>query len=160
RHTRLQFMHALTKLPFLWWQRYDVVIDLQNHRWSRMLRRLLAPRAWSAFERFAPLPHGERARQTIEAIGAWRNGLDTALHVPGAGERATKLLRANGWKPDHELVVLNPAGYGSSRSWPIENYCEFARQWLRARNPRTQFVLLLLPALRDRADFISGQIAD
>jgi ADP-heptose:LPS heptosyltransferase len=54
--------------------------------------------------------------------------------------------------------VLNPAGYGSARSWPLENYCEFARQWRATRNPRTQFVLLLLPALRERARFIAASL--
>ena len=73
-------------------------------------------------------------------------------------ERATSLLRAHGWKEGHDLVVLNPAGYGSSRSWPLENYCEFADLWRRRRNPRTQFVLLLLPALRHKAQAIASSL--
>jgi ADP-heptose:LPS heptosyltransferase len=160
RSARWQFLRALSLLPFLGWQRYDVVIDLQNHRWSRIVRRLLAPAAWSAFDRFSPLPHGERARQTIEAAGPWQVSLDTRLHIPGGADRAAKLLRAHGWKEDHDLVVLNPAGYGSSRSWPLESYCEFARTWRRVRNPRTQFVLLLVPALRDRANFIAAALGE
>ena len=160
RSGRMQFLHALLGLPRLWWQRYDVVIDLQNHRWSRIIRRLLRAPAWSAFDRFSPLPHGERARLTIDAIGPWRVNLDTGLDIPGGAERATKLLRAHGWKDDHELVVLNPAGYGASRGWPLENYCEFARLWRRERNPRTQFVLLLLPALRHKAQAIAAALGD
>ena len=160
RGARMQFLHALLALPRLWWQRYDVVIDLQNHRWSRIIRRLVAPAAWSAFDRFSPRPHGERARQTIDAIGPWRVALDTDLRVPGGEQRAAKLLRAHGWKDDHELVVLNPAGYGSSRSWPLESYCEFAQAWRRLRNPRTQFVLLLLPALRHKAEVIAAALGE
>jgi ADP-heptose:LPS heptosyltransferase len=160
RNSRRQFLLAQLKLPQLWWQRYDVVIDLQNHRWSRIIRRLLGPRAWSAFDRFSPLPHGERARQTIEAAGTWRVNLDTGLRIPGGEERAVKLLRAHGWKADHDLVVLNPAGYGASRGWPLENYCEFAKNWRRSRKPRTQFVLLLMPALRDRAEVIAGALGE
>jgi heptosyltransferase II len=160
RNGRLQFLWALLELPRLWWRRYDVVIDLQNHRWSRIVRRLLAPAAWSAFDRFSPLPHGERARRTIDATWPWRVTLDTDLRIPGGDQSAVKLLRANGWKDDHDLVVLNPAGYGGSRSWPIENYCAFAKAWLRVRNPRTQFVLLLMPALREKARVIAAALGD
>ena len=158
RNARLQFLLMLLKLPQMWWQGYDAVIDLQNHRWSRLFRRLLLAPAWSAFDRFSPLSHGERARLTINAIGPWRVDLDTHLDIPGATARATQLLRAHGWKEDHELVVLNPAGYGASRSWPLENYCEFAEAWRRKHNPRTQFVLLLLPALRHKAQVIAAAL--
>ena len=157
RNSKHQFLLALLMLPRLWWRRYDVVIDLQNHRWSRIIRQLLFPRAWSAFDKFSPQSHGERTRRTIEAIGSWRVGLDTRIGIPGSRERAAKLLRAHGWKEGHDLVVLNPAGYGSSRSWPIENYCEFADLW-RRRHPRTQFVLLLLPALRHKAQAIAASL--
>jgi ADP-heptose:LPS heptosyltransferase len=155
RNARVQFLLMLLELPRLWWQRYDAVIDLQNHRWSRLLRRLIHAPSWSAFDKFSPRPHGERARLTIDAIGPWRVNLDTSLRIPGSAARAAQLLRTHGWKDDHDLVVLNPAGYGESRGWPLESYCEFARHWRRVRNPRTQFVLLLLPALRHKAEVIS-----
>ena len=158
RSYRRQMLLALLMLPWLWWQRYDAVIDLQNHRWSKLLRRLLRPRAWVEFDKFSPVPHGERARQTIEALWPWKNALDTGLDVPHGQERAQRLLAAHGHLPGHELVVLNPAGFGSSRSWPLENYCEFARQWRESRNPRTQFVLLLLPGQHERAQFIAQRL--
>ena len=158
--SRLQFLRALLALPRLWGHRYDAVIDLQNHRWSRIIRQLLFVRAWSAFDKYSPQPHGERARRTIDAVGPWHVELDTELDIPGGAERAARLLRAHGWKEDHDLVALNPAGYGESRSWPLESYCEFAHEWRRTRNPRTQFVLLLLPALRHKARAIAAALGE
>jgi len=124
RSHRRQMLLVLLMLPWFWWQRYDAVIDLQNNRVSRLLRRLLRPRAWVEFDRFSPVSHGERARQTIEALWTWNNALDTGVEIPRGRDRAQRLLQENGWQRGHELVVLNPAGYGGSRSWGLENYCD------------------------------------
>jgi heptosyltransferase-2 len=154
RSHRRQMLLVLLMLPWFWWQRYDAVIDLQNNRVTRLLRRLVRPRAWVEFDRYSPLSHGERARQTIEALWSWKNALDTGLELRHVRARARHLLQEHGWQRGHSLVVLNPAGYGGSRSWPLDSYCEFARHWRETRDPRAQFVLLLLPALRERARFI------
>jgi len=80
------------------------------------------------------------------------------VEIPRGRDRAQRLLQEYGWQRGHGLVVWNAAGYGGSRSWGLDNYCEFARQWRATRNPRTQFVLLLLPALRERAQFIATSL--
>jgi len=40
RTGKVQFLFSMLMLPFLLFQRYDVVIDLQNHRLSRIIRKL------------------------------------------------------------------------------------------------------------------------
>jgi ADP-heptose:LPS heptosyltransferase len=140
-------------------QRYDLVLDLQNHRFSRWIRKLIAPRAWAEFDRYSPRSAGERNRRTIAAAIDCSPTLDTGLVLRGGGPNVDALLCKHGWKPDHDFVVLNPAGYSPSRAWPIESYCEFARSWI-ARYPRTQMVLLLLPALRSKAERIAAVLGD
>jgi ADP-heptose:LPS heptosyltransferase len=59
--------------------------------------------------------------------------------------------------PDHELIVLNPAGYSPSRSWPTNHYIEFAKTWLKQKE-LTQFVLLLLPSMQAKANTIADAL--
>jgi heptosyltransferase-2 len=159
RNPRLQLLSAVSWLPWLLAQRYDVVLDLQNHRMSRWIRKLVAPRAWAEFDCHSPRSAGERNRRTIAAAIDWRPALDTGLALRAGGSDVDALLRQHGWKPGHELVVLNPAGYSPARAWPIDRYCEFPRSWI-ARHPRTQIVLLLLPALRPKAERIAAALGD
>jgi ADP-heptose:LPS heptosyltransferase len=58
------------------------------------------------------------------------------------------------------MVVLNPAGSFPSRNWPLDYYIDFAKRWLKQINPDTQFVLLLLPSLKERAAYISNALGD
>jgi len=158
RNTWRQLIAVLPKLPRLFMRRYDVVLDLQNSRLSRLVRRLLMPRAWSAFDRFSPHAAGERTQRTIAAPCDWKVSLDTGLRL--RRDDAHALLAARGWRPGAELVVLNPAGNLPSRSWPVENYCEFARHWLARRNCHAKFVLLLVPAMRAKAERIALELGD
>lgn len=155
RRVRLQVMFALLKLPFLFSQGYDAVLDLQNNKVSRLVRKLLQVNAWSEFDKYASLPAGERVRLALDALAPWKSGLDTSfrLNIDVEG-----LLCANNWKMDHELVVLNPAGNFPSRNWALENYVQFARAWMERIHPKTQFVLLLLPSNKDKADFIASRL--
>ncbi|HEY6126134.1 MAG TPA: glycosyltransferase family 9 protein [Steroidobacteraceae bacterium] len=153
-----QLLSVMGRMPSLLAQRYDLVLDLQNSHISRLVRRLIAPRAWAEFDRFSPRSAGERNRRTIAAAIDCRPALDTGLTLRRDPDVDT-LLREHGWKPGHELVVLNPAGYSPARAWPIENYCEFARLWI-ARHPRTQIVLLLLPSQRDKSRAIAAALGD
>ena len=50
RDVKAQLTFTLLKIPFLWKQRYDVVIDLQNNKISNILRKLLKPKAWSEYD--------------------------------------------------------------------------------------------------------------
>ena len=157
RSARLQFLFVLLKLPSLIWQSYDAVLDLQNNRISILLRKLLWVKAWSEFDKYSPLPAGERMKLAIEALGGWKISLDTNFKLDINIEG---LLSVNNWKKDHDIVLLNPAGCFSSRSWPLSYYVEFAKLWIKHINVSTQFLLLLLPAHKEKADFISRSLKD
>ncbi|HEV2483835.1 MAG TPA: glycosyltransferase family 9 protein, partial [Puia sp.] len=140
RRQKLIFVLALLKLPRLLLRRYDVVIDLQNNRYSEIIRRVLRPKAWSVFDKRSPIAAGERTRLTIEAVGLGKCVLDTAFRLKG-GDKGLRLLREAGWNGSDELVVLNPAGLNATRNWPIQNYVDFAWRWLE-RRPATRFLVL------------------
>jgi ADP-heptose:LPS heptosyltransferase len=157
RNLKLQLLFIFFKLPWLWLQGYDTVIDLQNHKLSRFVRKILFKEAWSEFDRSSPISAGDRTRRTIEALWSWKIFIDPAFTIktsPGTDQ----LLASGGFIKGHELVVLNPAGYCASRNWPLENYVTFANQWLKAVNPMTQFVLLLLPNHREKANVIKAAL--
>jgi len=69
RSERRQLLFTPLLAPRLLARRYDVVLDLQNNRVSRTIRRLAHPRAWALFDRESPLAAGERTRRAIEAAG-------------------------------------------------------------------------------------------
>jgi ADP-heptose:LPS heptosyltransferase len=135
-----QLLFAVILVPILRLRRYDVVIDLQNNLISRMIRKSIAPKSWSVFDKRSPRAAGERTRLTIEAsgLGATRPDTDFVLRQPRKGR---EILLENGWDGHSGLVVLNPAAAFVTRNWPLQRYVEFSRQW-RRRFPDTQFILL------------------
>lgn len=150
RSTKRQALAAALLLPRLTARRYQVVLDLQRNLISRIVRRALAPIAWSEFDRFSPLPAGERTRLTIEAAGLVPIDElpELRLRNPDAG---FEKLRAAGWKEDHALVLLNPAGALPGRNWPVERYCRLAQE-LKTRLPYpVQFLTLGLPKIASKA---------
>jgi heptosyltransferase-2 len=153
RNLKLQLLIVLLKLPWLWWKGYEAVIDLQNHKLSRLIRKVLFVRAWSEFDKTSPVSAGDRTKNTIEALWPWKILPDHDFTAKKLSNR-DELLVNGGWIKGHDLIILNPAGYCASRNWPVENYITFANLWLKTVNPMTQFVLLLLPSHHERADFI------
>lgn len=157
RNSTLQFFFALLKLPYLWCQRYDIVLDLQKNNISIPIRKLLLPKAWAEFDKFSNHSAGERTKKTIEALGLWKVCLETKFKINiGVDE----LLLKNGWTKNVSLVLLNPASAFPSRNWPVDNYIAFAKLWLERINPKTQFVLLLLPSKKLVADQIVTALGD
>lgn len=151
---RRQLVATLTAIPRLAMRRYDVVIDLQNNRVSRTIRRALAPRGWSAFDRWSARSAGERTKRTIEALGFQLPEIEPAL--PLADERlGLDVLARAGWDPSRDLVVLSPAGAFVTRNWPVERYAEFAAIWA-ARHPQTQFAVVGLASLRATANALES----
>jgi lipopolysaccharide heptosyltransferase II len=155
RSERRQLLLIPFVVPRLLARRYDVVLDLQNNRVSRTIRRLLQPRAWASFDRFSPTSAGERTRQTITRAGFPLTRVDAVLPLaqPTVGDN---LLHASGYDPTRELIVLSPAGAFSTRNWPLDRYVEFVRQWPAER--RTQFVILGLDTLAGKAAMLSGAL--
>jgi len=158
RHPKKIFLHALFLLPRLWLRRYDVVIDLQNNVITRTVRKALRPTAWSEFDRFSPIPAGERTRLTIEAAGLGANRLMPSFCLKDPLKGPT-LLKKNGWNGKDPLVVLNPAGVFVTRNWSLENYVQFARLW-REHHPDVQFVILGTLLIAEKATALKVQLGE
>jgi ADP-heptose:LPS heptosyltransferase len=157
RDLKRQIVYTSSMLPKLFRQRYGVIIDLQNNNLSRFVRRALFPKAWSAFDRFSPIPGGERYRRTIEAAGLGNNWPVNkfSLTHPKTG---AEVLKAHGWVGE-DLVVLNPAGAFPTRSWDLNNYVVFAKSWLRMF-PHTRFVVLGTSFIAQKAMFLKKELGD
>jgi heptosyltransferase II len=158
RNLKKQFLHTGFLLPALFMKRYDIVIDLQNNILSKFVRRLVLPKAWSAFDRFSPIAAGESSRLTIEAIGLDKCYPDTDFKIKNE-QQAVDLLKSNGWDSTNEIVVLNPAGAFITRNWPAENYLSFAQLWLQ-RFPKTQFLIIGIHSIGEKAAWLKQQLGD
>ena len=154
---RRQLLLTPLLAPRLLARRYDVVLDLQNNRVSRTLRRLASPRAWAAFDRASPRAAGERTRRTIEAAGFPLPHVEAGLPFRDSSLGLDVLRHAN-WDPARPLVVLSPAGAFASRNWPIERYARFAELW-RQRHA-AQFAILGLDSLRGKAAALKATLGD
>jgi heptosyltransferase-2 len=157
RNAKLQFLLALLKLPYLWRQRYDIVVDLQNNKISAWVRKCMRAKAWAEFDKYSSASAALRTKATLESVGFTNLHPDTQFTIACDWQ---KLLEKNGRKNGHSLVVLNPAGAFPSRHWPIDFYIGFAKLWLEQVNVNTQFILLLLPALQSKSDQIADALGD
>ena len=158
RNTKLQFLSLLLLLPKLKINKYDVVIDLQRNKMSRLVRRFLKPLAWSEIERFSATSAGEKYKKGIEAIGLCSINLNTGLQLNNPDAGKIKLMNA-GWNSSNMLVVLNPAGAFSTRNWQIENYVKYAELW-RKKFPATQFLILGLKTISKKSLFLKKMLKD
>jgi len=158
RDLKKQLFYTGMMLPKLVWQRYDVVIDLQNNIISRIIRKALMPTAWSVFDRFSPIPAGESSRLTIEAIGLGKCFAAARYKLKNETGHL-EILKANGWDGSSNLVVLNPAGAFTTRNWPIENYMEFTRLWLD-RFPNTQLLMIGVDTIAEKASFLKQHLGN
>lgn len=158
RNFRKQFIYALMLLPRLLFNRYDVVIDLQNNPISTLVRKIIRPAAWSEFDRFSPRAAGERTRLTIEAIGLGSNFIDPRFKFKNA-PLVDGILKDHGWDGKSKLVIINPAGAFVTRNWSIANYAAFARLWLGSF-PDTQFVVTGVSFIADKATQLKNELGD
>jgi len=158
RNFKKQLTSAFLLLPRLFFQRYDIIIDLQNNTISKIIRKGLLPKAWCEFDRFSPISGAERYRLTIEAVGLGKNKADSSfrLKYPHTG---LKILNNNGWIEKNDLVVLNPAGAFETRNWNINNYVSFAQLWLNVF-PQTQFLIMGTPFIAAKAAFLKEQLGN
>jgi len=158
RNLKKQFIYTALLLPFLLFRRYDVIIDLQNHILSKLVRKFLMPSAWSVFDKNSPIPAGERTRMTIEAIGLGKNKAAGKFHIKNE-LNATGILRKNGWDGKKDLIALNPAGAFENRNWPVEYYETFSRLWLK-EFPQTQFLVIGMPFIESKATYLKNALGE
>jgi ADP-heptose:LPS heptosyltransferase len=158
RNTKLQLLSLLLLLPKLKFIKYDVVIDLQRNKLSKLVRRFLNPSAWSEIERFSATSAGDKYQKGIESIGLCSISLKTGLQLNNPNAGMIKLKNA-GWNSSNKLVVLNPAGAFSTRNWGIENYVKYAELW-KAKFPDMQFLVLGLKAISKKSLFLKKMLKD
>ena len=158
RNYKKQLISTFFLLPRLMMRRYDVVIDLQDNTISKIVRKAMFPKAWSVFEKFAPIAAGERNRLTIEAVGLGQNNMDTKFKLKDTGSGIT-ILKNNGWNGTDTLVVLNPAGFFKTRNWNVQNYVRFAQLWLQ-RFPDTRFLVLGTSLIAEKAAYLQHELND
>jgi heptosyltransferase-2 len=156
RTGKIQFLFSMLLMPYLLFQKYDVVIDLQNHRVSKIIRKLLRSKTWSEFDRSSKILAGERTRRTIDSLLISKSFISTNIQLKQNFNIEDK-LKSNGWRNDYSLIILNPAGAFTSRNWPSENYILFVKLWL-AKNPSTQFLMLGLGTLKPKADQLKKEL--
>jgi ADP-heptose:LPS heptosyltransferase len=139
--------------------KYDIVIDLQNNRLSRLVRKIISADRWSEFNRLEPKPAGIRVLETFHRAGF--KDLDLSYDIPyklAALQKAESILTDNGWDRSKRLIVLNPAGLWKTRNWPIENYVELGKLFLNEEP--SQILLLGTQHMRQKADYISSQLGE
>ncbi len=159
RNAKLQFVLCLLLIPYLWWQRYDVVLDLQNHKISRVVRFLLFPVCWSQFDRSSANAAGYRTKKTIEAAHICKSEISTAYGVRKKFD-VNSILRKGGWDDKGDLVILNPAGAFVTRNWPLENYLIFANAWIEKVNANTFFIMLGLDSMKEKSAFLKKHLGE
>ena len=158
RNTKLQLFCLLFLLPKIKIKNYDIVIDLQRNKLSRLVRKFIDPVAWSEIERSSETSAGDKYQKGIEAVGLGPNKLNIRLQLKKPEAGRTKLINA-GWDSLKKLVVLNPAGAFSTRNWQIDNYIKFAELW-KTNFPDTQFLLLGLKTISEKALFLKKILKD
>jgi heptosyltransferase-2 len=156
RNRLLQVANAMSLIPRLRREKYDVVLDLQRNDLSRMVRRLLRPKSFSEFDRFSLKTAGERTRETI-------NGL-LGRRIPETLPRLSlkESVGAN-ILPDigrEKIIVLNPAGSFTTRNWPLERYVEFANKWIEDVDANARFALLGTGQIQDKAEYLKKNLGD
>jgi ADP-heptose:LPS heptosyltransferase len=105
------------------------VLDLQRNRWSRLLTRILVPRAWSAFDRHAPRSALARYVEAAEVLGLVPGEPVFRAHARQELVRAARVrLLAAGWDGVSPLACLNPAGGWETKQWPLDRYVALGRR--------------------------------
>jgi ADP-heptose:LPS heptosyltransferase len=138
-------------------RKYDVIVDLQRNRVSRIIRRSALPAAWGEFDRFSPRPASERVLETFLKIGFHRLSPRFSSSLPAPlQEESLNLLDSHGHDRRKKLVVLNPAGLWETRNWPLEDYVSLANLW-RQQEP-VQFVLLGTEKIREKSSYLRARL--
>jgi heptosyltransferase-2 len=111
----------------------DVVLDWQNNRSSRILRRLSGAAAWAGFDRFAPRHHLDRELDSIAAAGLGELAPVHARRIRHPVDGAVDELLDGLAGP---LGVLNPAGGYPTRNWPLDRWVSVGRELTRTHGIR------------------------
>ncbi|MDP2384982.1 MAG: glycosyltransferase family 9 protein [Bacteroidota bacterium] len=158
RNTKLQLVHFLGLLPKLRLQGYDVLLDLQNHRLSKVMRKLLGIKTFSVFDRTSSNYAGDRYKNTINVVGLPPVSFQKLKSFKTGDEE--RLLKKFGLKKDASYVVINPGGAFKNRNWELKNYVEFCKLWLKEPDPQTKFLVLGISKIRKQTDYFKSELGE
>jgi ADP-heptose:LPS heptosyltransferase len=161
RNLKLQFFYCLKKIPAFWIERYDIVIDLQNHILSKCIRISLRSSAWSSFDKYSPLSAGERTKLTINALNLCQVKIETDFVMKS--ERfiisVEEKLAKYALDKSSKIIIINPAGAFESRHWPLENYVTFCKHWI-AYDKKIKFVIVGLSSLKKKSLWLKERLGN
>lgn len=146
RNPKLTLLRVALMLPALLFQRFDVVCDFQNNIYSKLIRKVLRPKAWVEFDRWSLFPAGERTFETINFLKL-KNFVPLYKRDNVAAKNADHFYSSvdNDWLK----VVINPAGFFESRNWPFEYYIQWARLLKEAFKGKVIFVFIGVDRIAD-----------
>ncbi|MBK9477388.1 MAG: hypothetical protein IPN99_00730 [Bacteroidetes bacterium] len=150
-----EFLWFLLMYPLLLMKGYDVVMDLQNHRFSKLIRHLLFPTAWVEFDKESSLYAGLRTKRSIDFCGVADVDFSAPLILK---KEVESKLESFSLPPDSDLIVLNPAGFFETRNWAIEKYIEFCELWMKQEKRKSYFLLLGEVSMKEKASWFEQKL--
>lgn len=158
RNTKKQFLFFLLLLPQLFFKRYDVLIDLQNHRLTKWMRILLRIKVYSIFDKTSSNYAGNRYMNTINALQI----------VPVAFSKLVGLQKTNvpcllqkfNLTTSGNYIVINPAGAFENRNWNLDNYLSLCLLWNKNINPNAQFIILGIDKISEKAMYLKKKLGN
>jgi heptosyltransferase-2 len=159
RNEKKQGLWLLTLLPELLLGRYDVVLDLQNNRLSKLTRKIINPQCWVEFDKFSQRYAGERNRNTINATGFIDVKPDYNYSLRNQ-ESGIDILKSNGWNGTDKLIVINPAGAFITRNWDLDNYIKFCRLFIKEFPKDIKFLVMGTEKIKEKAEYFKAELGD
>lgn len=157
RNTKLQLIHFVFALwPKLFFKKYDVLLDLQNHNLSRVVRFLLRFKSYTIFDRTSINYAGDRYKNTINVLNLPQVKFEKLdCFKPYNKEELFKKFNLN---PNHKYIVLNPAGAFENRNWKLENYVQLAKLVLQEKDYR--FLILGIEKVKAAGQYFKAVLGD
>lgn len=138
---------------------YDVLIDAQSNRVSRLMRYFTGIKYYAEFDRLGSRAASERTLDTFRVAGFEQVVNDCSLEIDALKlSAAKKILFNNSWDGRSKLIVLNPGGLWKTRNWPIENYVNLAKLMLRDEN--YLFVIIGDKRIEDKAERLKEHLGN
>lgn len=150
-----EFFWFLSLFPQLFLRRYEVIIDLQNHRFSRLIRKVLLPQSWVEFDRASKIYAGMRNKRSIDFVGLGEVNFSFPLLLK---PEYTIDFKKFDLPKQSDLVVINPAGFYETRNWPKENYLAFCELWMASEKRNTVFLMLGEASINAKANYYAENL--
>lgn len=158
RNTKLQFLSFLFLLPQLFFKRYDVLIDLQNHKLSKWIRLLLRIKTYALFDKYSPIYAGDRNKHTINALKLAEVEFSALKSFEAIDE--LKLFEKFDLSKEQEYIVINPAGAFENRNWGLDKYVDFCLEWNKTINAKTKFLILGIDKIKFKSLYLKNKLGN